>query len=217
MRTFTIRFTIRSMMALVAAAAILVFLGQEITRLRLIARVRRQRAAELARTEKEVRAAADAMEACAKNAEVASGRRAYWELHRFAVVDYARAEHCNIIILKYERYSTLPWLSVPPDPPEPIPDLTGPEWVEKERCVWWGQVLTIDFGTGRLSPDWPKFKVKTRRRLAPGQSSKSRLDPDWPKTRPRLAPDWPDPDWPRTENRGGCVFVPLSPPGRGPG
>jgi hypothetical protein len=64
----------------------------------------------------------------------------------------------------------------------------------------------------------PKFKVKTRLRLAlakvqsqdstttghrlapptgPGQSSKSRLDPDWlwpkfkVKTRPRLATDWP--------------------------
>ncbi len=126
MRLASARFTIRWLMAVIAVIAVLVYAGQTVVRLRVLARAYRQKAAEFAAIERDIRATADAIELCAENAKAIGGSKPYWELHRFAVVDYIRAEHYRTLTAKYNHAAHSPWISLPADAPEPTPDVPEP-------------------------------------------------------------------------------------------
>jgi hypothetical protein len=129
------RMTTRRWIVAAPGVALLMFLGRETARLRRIAHPHRQKAAGFATLERDIRAAADAMEACAQVQKTTGGGTAYWELHRFAVVDYIRADHYRLMKLKYERAATSPWHFIPPDPAEPAPEVpeAPPDVLESGR------------------------------------------------------------------------------------
>jgi hypothetical protein len=106
------RMTTRRWILAAACVVVLMVLGRETVWLRGIAHTHRQKAAGFATVERDNRTAADAMEACAQVRKQMGGRTAYWELHRFAVVDYIRRFLITVPAALWSGYRLLQWAGV---------------------------------------------------------------------------------------------------------
>ena len=103
MRLHRVRFTVQGLMVAVAVAALLLGGGLEVARLRDFSAGYRARA----------KAAASGEEFC--RSVLAKGGRG-------AVIWRVRADYFSTLRQNYEYVSRYPWLTVPPDPPEPPDD-----------------------------------------------------------------------------------------------
>jgi hypothetical protein len=110
------RFRLRTLMIAVVVAALVLVAEVEFVRLRQIAHERRQKAAEFANTEKELRGIADGWEACAR---AGRGPESYRQYHKFSMLYSLRADRFARLRRRHERAARSPWTHLTPDPPEP--------------------------------------------------------------------------------------------------